>query len=319
MASTLKIPSPLRRFTNGQASLDVNGENVQEVLNELFTQYPDIQTHLMEKEGTLRNFVNIFINGENIRQKGGLSLLVDDGSDIRIIPSIAGGSYEFTQEELVRYSRHLSLPEVGLDGQKKIKNSKILVVGVGGLGSPVSLYLAAAGVGTIGLVDFDTVDISNLQRQVLFGVDQKNKSKLASATERLKNLTKPYKQKNNLFIKKKYIFQKFNIRLFCKKKIVNINFSNEYSIPKKRVKIKGSKATLIYDGYKKNMLLKKSKGKSFNKIFYDPVNSFENLLKLFYFSIKKKYSKNDIYFAYKVMQILLKIENEMQNKLKSTK
>ena len=125
--------------------------------------------------------------------------------------------------------------------------------------------------------------------------------------------------KNNLFIKKKYIFQKCNIRLFCKKKIVNINFSNEYSIPKKRVKIKGSKATLIYDGYKKNMLLKKSKGKFFNKIFYDPVNSFENLLKLFYFSIKKKYSKNDIYFAYKVMQILLKIENEMQNKLKSIK
>jgi len=93
-----------------------------------------------------------------------------------------------TQEELDRYSRHLNLPEVGQDGQKKIKDSKVLIVGMGGLGNPVSLYLAAAGVGTIGLVDFDVVDVSNLQRQVLFGIDQKNKSKLQSAKERLKNL-----------------------------------------------------------------------------------------------------------------------------------
>ena len=188
MASTLKIPSPLRRFTNGQASLDVNGKSVKEVLDELFSKYPDIKNHLMEDDGNLRNFVNIFINGENIRQKEGLSTQVDDGSDVRIIPSIAGGTSDLTREELIRYSRHLSLPEVGINGQKKIKASKVLIVGVGGLGSPVSLYLAAAGVGTIGLVDFDVVDESNLQRQVLFGVDQKNKSKLESATERLKNL-----------------------------------------------------------------------------------------------------------------------------------
>ena len=195
MASTLKIPSPLRRFTDGQASLEVDGKNVKEVLNELFAKYPDIKNHLMEDDGNLRNFVNIFINGENIRQTGGLNSQVDDGSDVRIIPSIAGGSSDLTQEELARYSRHLSLPEVGIDGQKKIKDSKVLVVGMGGLGSPVSLYLAAAGVGTIGLVDFDVVDISNLQRQVLFGIDQKDKSKLQSATERLKNLN-PHTQYN---------------------------------------------------------------------------------------------------------------------------
>ena len=131
MASTLKIPSPLRRFTNGQASLDVEGKNVEEVLNELFAKYPDIKNHLMESDGNLRNFVNIFINGENIRQTGGLNSQVDDDSDVRIIPSIAGGSSDLTQEELVRYSRHLSLPEVGVDGQKKIKASKVLVVGMG--------------------------------------------------------------------------------------------------------------------------------------------------------------------------------------------
>ena len=77
MASTLKIPSPLRRFTNGQASLDVNGKNVEEVLNELFSEYPDIKNHLMENDGNLRNFVNIFINGENIRQTGGLNSQVE--------------------------------------------------------------------------------------------------------------------------------------------------------------------------------------------------------------------------------------------------
>ena len=124
---------------------------------------------------------------------GGLKAIVDDGSDVRIIPSIAGGlnSNDLNSNELIRYSRHLSLPEVGIEGQKKLKNAKVLVIGAGGLGCPVSLYLAAAGIGTIGMVDFDTVDESNLQRQILFGVDQQGKSKLASAKERLKKLN-PY-------------------------------------------------------------------------------------------------------------------------------
>jgi adenylyltransferase/sulfurtransferase len=117
---------------------------------------------------------------------------VQDGADIRIIPSIAGGSSaSLSPKEFIRYSRHLSLPEVGIDGQKKIKSAKVLVVGAGGLGSPVALYLAAAGVGTIGMVDFDVVDESNLQRQVLFGMNQIGTSKLLSAKERLKNLN-PY-------------------------------------------------------------------------------------------------------------------------------
>tara|TARA_B100000686_G_scaffold73589_1_gene79387 strand:- start:3684 stop:5096 length:1413 start_codon:yes stop_codon:yes gene_type:complete len=188
MASILKIPSPLRRFTNGESSIEVNGNSINKVLEELFNAHPDIKGHLVEEDGNLRNFVNIFINGEDIRQKGGLDTEVSDGSDVRIIPSIAGGSGKLSSEEFIRYSRHLSLPEVGIKGQTKIKSSKVLVVGAGGLGSPVSLYLAAAGIGTIGMVDFDIVDESNLQRQVLFGMDQIGKSKLKSAKERLKNL-----------------------------------------------------------------------------------------------------------------------------------
>lgn len=87
--------------------------------------------------------------------------------------------------ELSRYSRHLALPEVGLEGQRRLKAARVLVVGVGGLGSPVSLYLAAAGVGTIGLVDFDVVDVTNLQRQVLFDGGQTGQSKISCARERL--------------------------------------------------------------------------------------------------------------------------------------
>ena len=188
MSSELRIPSPLRRFTDGQSKLEVNSSTVGEVLSELFQAYPEIKNHLVEENGGLRNFVNIFIDGEDIRQKGGMDAEVKDGADVRIIPSIAGGALKLSSEEFVRYSRHLSLPEVGIEGQKKIKGAKVLVVGAGGLGSPVSLYLAAAGVGTIGMVDFDVVDISNLQRQILFGVDQEGKSKLESAKERLVNL-----------------------------------------------------------------------------------------------------------------------------------
>jgi molybdopterin/thiamine biosynthesis adenylyltransferase/rhodanese-related sulfurtransferase len=95
---------------------------------------------------------------------------------------------DFTREELQRYSRHLIMPEVGLDGQKKLKAARVLCVGAGGLGSPLALYLAAAGVGTLGLVDFDVVDSSNLQRQILHGTKDVGRRKLESAVERLKDV-----------------------------------------------------------------------------------------------------------------------------------
>jgi molybdopterin/thiamine biosynthesis adenylyltransferase/rhodanese-related sulfurtransferase len=95
---------------------------------------------------------------------------------------------ELTPEELNRYSRHLVLDEVGLQGQQRLKDAAVLVVGAGGLGAPAALYLAAAGVGRLGLVDFDTVDVSNLQRQVLFGTRDAGRAKTAVARDRLKDL-----------------------------------------------------------------------------------------------------------------------------------
>src|SRR5258707_8620169 len=90
-----------------------------------------------------------------------------------------------SQQEVARYSRHLIMPEVGMDGQKRLKASSVLLIGAGGLGSPLGLYLAAAGIGRIGLVDFDVVDFSNLQRQVLHGTPDVGRPKLHSARDRL--------------------------------------------------------------------------------------------------------------------------------------
>jgi sulfur-carrier protein adenylyltransferase/sulfurtransferase len=95
---------------------------------------------------------------------------------------------ELTREELVRYSRHILLPQVGESGQRALKRSRVLLVGAGGLGSPVALYLAAAGVGTLGLVDFDAVDLSNLQRQILHGSAGIGSSKIDSARDRLRDI-----------------------------------------------------------------------------------------------------------------------------------
>ena len=94
----------------------------------------------------------------------------------------------FSKDELARYNRHIIIPDFGIEAQKKLKESKVLVIGSGGLGSPLLLYLAAAGIGTIGIVDFDVVDDSNLQRQVLFGVEDVGKPKTETAKKRLQSL-----------------------------------------------------------------------------------------------------------------------------------
>ncbi|MEU0789852.1 adenylyltransferase/sulfurtransferase MoeZ [Amycolatopsis sp. NPDC005961] len=99
------------------------------------------------------------------------------------LPPLVEPAAELTKEEVARYSRHLIIPDVGVAGQKRLKNAKVLVIGAGGLGSPALLYLAAAGVGTLGIVDFDVVDESNLQRQVIHGQSDVGKLKAASAQE----------------------------------------------------------------------------------------------------------------------------------------
>ncbi len=104
------------------------------------------------------------------------------------LTSTPNGEVELSNEEIARYSRHLIMPEVALDGQKRLKQARVLTVGAGGLGSPLALYLAAAGVGTLGIVDFDVVDESNLQRQIIHGTSDLGRPKMASAREKIEDI-----------------------------------------------------------------------------------------------------------------------------------
>src|SRR5437868_10163347 len=192
------IPTPLRTYTDKKDAVDASGTTVGELLADLTKQHAGLKAHLYNEQGKLRSFVNIYVNDEDIRylEKEQTAVKADD--TISIIPSVAGGAPsatvesglsrtlpDLTNEEIKRYSRHLIMPEVGIEAQKKLKASKVLCIGAGGLGSPAALYLAAAGVGTLGIVDFDTVDFSNLQRQILHGTPDVGRSKLASAKDKL--------------------------------------------------------------------------------------------------------------------------------------
>jgi molybdopterin/thiamine biosynthesis adenylyltransferase/rhodanese-related sulfurtransferase/molybdopterin converting factor small subunit len=196
MAHKVLIPTPLRPYTGEQDAVDVEAGTVGEALAALTTRYGDLRRHLYTDEGRLRTFVNVYVNDDDIRYLQRESTPLAEGDVLSIVPSVAGGAPEssvaeppaLTDAEVVRYSRHLILPEVGPDGQRRLKGARVLLVGAGGLGSPAALYLAAAGVGTLGLVDFDVVDASNLQRQILHGTPDVNRPKLKSAADRLNAL-----------------------------------------------------------------------------------------------------------------------------------
>ncbi len=193
MAKVL-IPTPLRQFTGKQDSVNVAGATVGEVLNALAAEYPDLRKQIFNDEGKLRSFVNVYLNDEDIRYLSKVETASKDNDTISLVPSIAGGSTveappapaTLSKDEILRYSRHLIIPEVGIEGQQKLKAAKVLLVGAGGLGAPLGLYLAAAGVGRIGMVDFDVVDFTNLQRQVIHSTADVGRKKLDSAADKMK-------------------------------------------------------------------------------------------------------------------------------------
>ena len=201
MAVKVTIPTPLRQYTDKLDSVAVSGKTVDEVLRNLTAKYSQLHRHLYSEDGKLRSYVNVYVNDDDIRylQKG--NTLVKETDIISIIPSIAGGldvdsravveEVQLSNDEILRYSRHLIMPEVGLDGQKKLKAASVLMIGAGGLGSPVGMYLAAAGIGKLGIVDFDIVDMTNLQRQVLHSTKDIGRSKLDSARETISDIN-PY-------------------------------------------------------------------------------------------------------------------------------
>ena len=190
MAITIHIPTPLRPFLDGQDTVAVETEGaVGELLRQLAASNGELGKHLFGADGSLRNFVNVYVNEEDIRYQDGEDTAVKNGDTISIVPSIAGGSgASLSAAELARYSRHILIPDVGRAGQERLKAGSALLIGAGGLGSPLALYLAAAGVGRIGIVEFDKIDETNLQRQILYGTSQVGQSKLQRAQERLADL-----------------------------------------------------------------------------------------------------------------------------------
>ncbi len=196
MSITIVIPTPLRQFAGGNSEVEVQAVTAGDALQKLTDAHGELRKHLYNEQDKLRNFINVYVGDEDIRHLDGPATPVKDGETIMIVPSIAGGGTAvealakgelpaLTNEEYVRYSRHLILPEVGLGGQRKLKNARVLTIGTGGLGSPLGLYLAAAGVGTLGIVDFDVVDESNLQRQIIHGTKDVGRPKIESARDRL--------------------------------------------------------------------------------------------------------------------------------------
>ncbi len=208
MTVLIQIPTPLRGFADEQAEVAVAAATVGEAMEQLVTRYEGLRPHLFGDDGKLRTFVNLFLNDEDVRYLEREATPIDGDATLAIIPSIAGGAVaepparadaqaqpqgqagatELSPQEILRYSRHLIMPEVGSEGQLKLKAAKVLMIGTGGLGSPLGMYLAAAGVGRLGLVDFDIVDESNLHRQLLYSNADVGRPKIDAAVERLREV-----------------------------------------------------------------------------------------------------------------------------------
>ena len=205
MAVTILIPTALRQYAGGRAEMEVEAQTAGEALDRLTSEYADLRKHLYGDGNNLRNFVNVYVNDEDIRHAQRLETPVKAGDTLTIVPSIAGGAMieedvaasafqpapsneDLSNEEIARYSRHLIMPEVGMQGQRRLKAASVLMIGTGGLGAPLGMYLAAAGVGRLGIVDFDVVDASNLQRQIVHGTRDVGRPKIESARDRLSDI-----------------------------------------------------------------------------------------------------------------------------------
>jgi molybdopterin/thiamine biosynthesis adenylyltransferase/molybdopterin converting factor small subunit len=192
MGVTVYIPTPFRRLAGNQTYIEADGTTVGEVLDSLGSAYPGLRHMIYDDSDEIPGHVNVYINNQEIHSLQGKETPVKDGDEMAVIPAIAGGAIEqeprsvaMTPEQVDRYSRHIIMPQVGPAGQRKLMETKVLIVGAGGLGGPAALYLALAGVGTIGIADFDVVDLSNLQRQVLHQTEDVGRPKVESAKDTL--------------------------------------------------------------------------------------------------------------------------------------
>lgn len=185
---TFTIPSVLNQG-NGEKKIEISADSLQDAFAKISTELgDDFKRRVLEGDGTPRSLINIYINGKNAKFSSGMETVLHDGDDVYILPAVAGGSKELSKKELDRFSRQVMLEEIGYQGQLKLKNAKICVVGTGGLGHPITSRLVAMGVGTLRIVDRDVIELSNLHRQIMFDEDDVGKVKVEVAAKKLQKL-----------------------------------------------------------------------------------------------------------------------------------
>ncbi len=195
------ISATLKTFFDRNSEAEVDGNTVSEVLKSLTDKYPEAKKGLYDEGGELRSFIKIFADNEDVTDASRHGESLSGVSEILLLPIVAGGSpsesiisderrkeITLNDQEIERFNKHLLLREIGIKGQKRIKAARVVIIGAGALGSPVIQYLAAAGVGTIKIIDFDEVSIGNLQSQVIHGSRDVKRPKVASARDSVRNI-----------------------------------------------------------------------------------------------------------------------------------
>ncbi|MGH9923631.1 MAG: MoaD family protein, partial [Nitrososphaerales archaeon] len=179
------IPSVLNKG-EGEKKISVDASTLNDAINDIVSKFgDDFSRRILDTNGKPRSLINIYINGKNMRFTGGMTTSLKDGDQIIILPAVAGGS-DFNNHELERYSRQIMLEGIGYDGQLKLRDAKICVVGVGGLGTPIVSQLTAMGVGHLRIVDRDVVELSNLHRQTIYNDSDIGQVKVEAAARKLK-------------------------------------------------------------------------------------------------------------------------------------
>ena len=185
---TFTIPSVLNKG-GGEKKTEISANSLQDAFAKISdVMGDDFKRRVLENDGTPRSLINIYINGKNSKFSSGMETVLNNGDEVYILPAVAGGSGELSAKELDRFSRQVMLEEIGYQGQIKLKNAKICVVGVGGLGNPITTRLVAMGVGTIRIVDRDVIELSNLHRQTMFDEDDVGQVKVEVAAKKLQKL-----------------------------------------------------------------------------------------------------------------------------------
>ena len=185
---TFTIPSVLNQ-SGGEKKTEISVSSLAEAFAKISeVMGDDFKRRVLEGDGTPRSLINIYINGKNAKFADGMETALNDGDEVYILPAVAGGSDELSSKELDRYSRQVMLEEIGYQGQLKLKNAKVCVVGTGGLGNPITTRLAAMGVGTLRIVDRDVIELSNLHRQTMFDEDDVGQIKVEVAAKKLQKL-----------------------------------------------------------------------------------------------------------------------------------